>query len=625
MVAKAKHSRKKKIKCKKAFVKKDVFEDEAPLTHSINSPQTSESSNLPISYPKKYLLFQLVSLLLLTFIVYSGTLDHPFHFDDKSNIRSNHLIQISSLSLDELRKAGFESVNHQRPVANISFALNYYFHGLEVRGYHYVNIFIHLLAGIILYYFVKATLCLPLFRDKYSKSQFIPFFAALIWMVHPVHTQSVTYIVQRMNSMAGMFFIITMLFYVKARLTPEKTKKILLFSFSLIASIFAFGSKQSTATLPLFVLLYEWYFFQDLRLKFSRKQLFWIAAIGCMFVLVLFLFLGSSPLDRLFPIYSGRPFTMTERVLTQPRVVLLYILLIFYPAPSLLNLDYDFPLSYSLLSPSTTLLSILVLVFLLGVAIYTARNKRLYSFCILWFMGNLVIESSTIPLEIIFEHRTYLPSMMVILLIVLLLHQAVKKRRVLIVFLTAVAILFSYWTYERNKVWKNELTLWTDIQKKSPNKARANYNLGLAYFEKNRLDEAIPVLEKAVYLYEQQSNQGKYVKRTDTSLCLRLLGNAFRMRGEYKKAIEHLDRALKESSNTANDVKTYFLLGQSYAQILRAQEAVFYFSKALQLSQNFYDVPWMHKVVDDIKLILEKLRFLQEEQKRQLLLNDKND
>src|SRR5210317_881251 len=170
-------------------------------------------------------------------------------------------------------------------------------------------------------------------------------------MVHPLNTQSVTYIVQRMNSMAGMFFIMAMLFYVKARLTPEKTKKILLFLFSLIASIFAFGSKQNTATLPLFILLYEWYFFQDLRLKFSRKQFFWIAALGCLFVFVVYLFLGSSPLDRLFPSYAGRPFTMVERVLTQPRVILHYITLIFYPAPGRLNLDHDFPLSYSLVSP----------------------------------------------------------------------------------------------------------------------------------------------------------------------------------------------------------------------------------------------------------------------------------
>ena len=637
MAEKKKISRKKKkeSKRKKNFKNNDSSKNKKSSTLSANLPQNDENfqssfneekkpnkqsappqknkkNNFSIFYNKKYLLLQITSLLLITFIAYSDTLDHSFHFDDAANIWSNPYIQISSLSLDELSKAGLESVNHQRPVANISFALNYYFHGLEVRGYHYVNIFIHLLAGIILYYFVKATLCLPLYKDKYSKSQFIPFFTALIWLVHPLHIQSVTYIVQRMNSMAALFYIMAMLFYVKARLTPEKTKKILLFLFSLIASIFAFGSKQNTATLPLFILLYEWYFFQDLRLKFSKKQLFWIAAIGCLFVIVLFLLLGSSPLDKLFPSYSGRPFSMAERLLTQPRVVLLYILLIFYPAPSLLNLDYDFPLSYSLLSPSTTLLSILMLVVLLGVAIYAARNKRLYSFCILWFMGNLVIESSTIPLEIIYEHRTYLPSMMAILLIVLLLHQAVNKRRALIVFLTAVAILFSYWTYERNKIWQDELTLWVDCQKKSPNKARANLNLGLAYVEKNRADDAIPVLKKALYLYEQQINQGKYVSKTGISLCLRLLGNAFRFKGEYNKAIEYLNRALNESNNSASDVKTYHLLGQCYAQMLRAQEAVFYFSRALQLSKNFYDVPWMDKTVNEIKLFLEKSKFLLE-------------
>jgi len=571
-------------------------------------------------------LFEVICLVLVTLILYSATIDHSFHLDDAPNIWSNPFIQLSSLSFDNLVTAGFKSVNAKRPVANISFALNYYFHGLDVRGYHVVNIIIHLLAGIMLYYFVKKTLCIPLVRGKFGEAKFIPFFTALIWIVHPVHTQSVTYIVQRMNSMAVMFFIMAMLFYVKARLTPEKTKKILLFSFSLIASIFAFGSKQNTATLPLFILLYEWYFFQDLRLKFSRKQLFWIAAIGCLFVLVLFLFLGGSPINRLFPSYEGRPFSMAERVLTQPRVVLLYILLIFYPAPSLLNLDYDFPLSYSLLSPSTTLLSILVLVVLLGVAIYTARNKRLYSFCILWFMGNLVIESSTIPLEIIYEHRTYLPSMMVILLVVLLLHQAINKKRVLIVFLTAVAILFSYWTYERNKIWQDELTLWADCQKKSPNKARPNLNLGLAYFEKNRPDEAIPFLKKALYIYEQQSAQGKYVSKTGTSLCLRLLGHAFLLKGEHVIALEYLNIALKESSQEANDVKIYHLLGQVYAKEMRAQEAVFYFSKALQLSQNFYQVPWMHKTVVEIKLFLQRSKFLLEAQKkRQLLLNDKND
>jgi hypothetical protein len=231
-----------------------------------------------------------------------------------------------------------------------------------------------------------------------------------------------------MNSMAAMFFIMAMLFYVKGRLTPEKVKKVLFFAISFIAGLLAVGTKQNTATLPLFILLYEWYFFQELRLKFSRQQLFWIAAIGCLFVFVLYLFLGSSPLNSLFPSYAGRPFSMAERVLTQPRVVLHYISLIFYPEPGRLNLDYDFPLSYALFSPVDTFVAILLIIGLLGLAVFTAKKYRLHSFCILWFFGNLVIESSTIPLEIIFEHRTYLPSMLVILLLVLFLYQAVQKK-----------------------------------------------------------------------------------------------------------------------------------------------------------------------------------------------------
>ena len=111
-------------------------------------------------------LFEVICLVLVTLILYSATVDHSFHFDDAPNIWDNHFIQISSLSFDELKKVWFESLNHDRPVANISFALNYYFHGLEVRGYHVVNIIIHLFAGIMLYYFIRKTLSIPLIRDR---------------------------------------------------------------------------------------------------------------------------------------------------------------------------------------------------------------------------------------------------------------------------------------------------------------------------------------------------------------------------------------------------------------------------------------------------------------------------
>jgi tetratricopeptide (TPR) repeat protein len=534
-------------------------------------------------YLKKYFPFEIVCFLFVTIAIYFGTLDHSFQFDDKENIWNNRFIQISNISISELKSAAFDSVNHDRPVANISFALNYYFHGLEVKGYHIVNIVVHLLAGIMLFYFVKTTLDIPLVRKKYGEPGVIPLFTSLIWLAHPLHIQSVTYIVQRMNSMAAMFFIMAMLFYVKGRLTPEKVKKVLFFAISFISGLLAVGTKQNTATLPLFILLYEWYFFQDLRLKFSRQQLFWIAAIGCLFVFVLYLFLGSSPLNRLFPNYDGRPFSMAERVLTQPRVVLYYISLIFYPEPGRLNLDYDFPLSHSLVSPLTTFLAILAIIGMLGLAIYSAKNNRLYSFCILWFFGNLVIESSTIPLEIIFEHRTYLPSMLVILLLVHFLYQAVQKKRVLIVFLVSISLLFSYWTYERNKVWKDDLTFWTDIYKKSPDKARVNQYYGKALYAAGRINEAFPIIEKALQLYEKQIGSQKIKISYELSTYNLNLGILYKDQGDYQKAIFYLNRSLNifYYSTTA-----HYVIGLCYTQIGRYEEAINHLTKAMEFAKH---------------------------------------
>jgi hypothetical protein len=575
------------------------------------------TKRLPTFFSNNYFPLEIVCLVLAIVAVYLGTIDHPFHFDDRENISNESFLQISSLSFDELKKAVFESTNRNRPVANISFALNYYVHGLDVTGYHVVNIIIHLFAGIMLYYFISETLRIYPIKDKFGKPGYIAFFTALIWMVHPLHTQSVTYIVQRMNSMAAMFFIMTLLFYVKARLTTERFKKILFFTVSFIASVLAFGSKQNTATLPLFILLYEWYFFKDLNLKISKQQIIWIAVLACLFGFVLYFFLGSSPLSRLFPDYGGRSFTMAQRLLTQPRVVLHYISLLFYPAPGRLNLDYNFPLSYSLLSPPITIIAILVITGMLGLAIYTARKNRLYSFCILWFLGNLVIESSTIPLEIIFEHRTYLPSMMAIFFLVILLHRLVKNKKMLVVCLVSVALLFSYWTHTRNKVWKDELTLWTDNQKKSPNKARTNLYLGLIYSDKDRVDEAIPVLQKALFLYMQEIQLQRNVNHRNTAFYLAALGTAYMKKGEYPKAIRFLKRALKESPY---DESTHYNLGHCYLRTWRLQKAIHHFSMALELSQHHRARVSMQGKVEEIRYSLEKAKLLLDAQKERKTL-----
>ena len=563
----------------------------------------------------RFISFEIVCLFLVTFTVYLGTLDHDFHLDDQPNISQNSFIQISTLSLDEFLKAAFNGANNYRPVANVSFALNYYFHGMKVRGYHLVNIIIHLLAGIMLFYFVKTTLSISVVRKKYGETKFVPLFTALIWLAHPLDTQSVTYIVQRMNSMAAMFFIMAMLFYVKARLSPEKTKRIVFFSVSFVAGLLAFGTKQNTVTLPFFILLFEWFFFQDLRVKISPRQWLWIIVIGLVFAFVLYLFLGGSPLSKLIPDYGGRPFTLAQRILTQPRVILHYISLLIFPYPGRLNLDYDFPVSYSLVSPTMTLLALLVIITLLGFAIYFIWNNRLYSFCILWFLGNLVIESSTIPLEIIFEHRTYLPSMMTILLLVMLFHQTVNNKKAVMACLVLVTLLFSFWTYERNKVWKDELTLWTDNYKKSPNKARVNFNLGVAYLNSNKASEAIPFLHAGLNFYEKDVELQQNVSVRTTATYFRTLGEAYKEKGELQKAIFYLHKALEESFTDVDDIFTYYFLGQCYGKSLRPQEAVFYFSKALELAKVYEGEARVQATVDNIIKLLNRAKLLLKAQK----------
>jgi len=581
--------------------------------------QKKEKRKFPILNSKILLSFQISFFLLVTLVLYLSTIDHAFQFDDYPNITLNSFIQISKPSVNELVKAGLEGPNPNRPVANISFALNYYFNGLEVRGYRIINIVIHLLAGFVLFNFVKTTLSIPIVRESYGDTKFIPFFTALIWLIHPLHTQSVTYIVQRMSSMAAMFFILAMLFYAKARLTPEKTTRLLFFSTSFIAGLLAFGTKQNTITLPAFIFLYEWYFFQNLRVRLSQKLFLGIIAIGFSFLFVLYLFLGSSPFNNLISGYGGRPFTLSERLLTQPRVVLHYISLLIFPLPSRLNLDYDFPLSHSLFSPMTTLLAILFVIALLGFAIYFIKNNRLYSFCILWFAGNLVIESSIIPLEIVYEHRTYLPSMMVILLILISLRKTVKNWKVFVACLASVSIIFSYWTYERNKVWKDELSLWTDIYKKSPDKARVNLNLGKAYMNSDKASDAIPFLHEGLRLYEQEVKFQQNVSSHTTALYFRALGKAYRKKGELQKSIFYLHKALEKSFNDVDVFFTYDLLGQCYGESLRPQKAIFYFSSALDIASVYKNDVRIQATVINIRKLLNKAKKLLKAQKERNL------
>ena len=435
----------------------------------------------------------------LAFVIYSNTLNVPFVFDDRINISDNPAIRITQLTFENLSNSAFESPDPNRPLANVSLALNYYFHEYEVAGYHLVNITIHALTGILLYFLFVITLKAPVLKRTIIRPQITAFAAAVIWLAHPLQTQSVTYVIQRMNSMATMFYILAMLLYVIARLSVSKRKKIFFFVGCAVSGLAGFWSKEIVITLPFFILLYEFYFLQDLDINwFKSKPFIFTATIIILGAIIL----AGQKLGAMFS-YGGRQFTLEQRLLTESRVVIFYISQLFFPAPSRLNLLHDFSTSVSLLKPLSTLFSVMALASLLVLAGWFARSWRLLSFCILWYIGNLALESTVFPLEIIFEHRNYLPSTFVSLMFSWLVMWGLRFTQFkpfALIMLFLIAMTFSYWTYERNSDWHDEETLLIDCLEKAPNVARTQASLGYVLLWQGRLDEATKRFNTALRL-----------------------------------------------------------------------------------------------------------------------------
>lgn len=590
-------------------------------------------------------LWPIVLLVLVVSTIYLNSLNVPFHFDDKANIHKPAL-KIEALNSEQFIEALSDTKLTSRPISNLSFAFNYFVGGYRVQGYHLVNIGIHVGAGIFLYLLLHLTLNLTVNANSYKKPSTIALMASLLWLANPVATQSVTYIVQRMNSMAAMFFILAILLYAIGRnrqLASKSTQGAFpnwaWFAGSALAGLMAIGSKEIAATLPFFVFLYEWYFFQNLRWQWIKKKLYWLVGVVFVMVLITYFYTKGDIVNQLFSVCSQREFTTWERVLTQFRVVIYYISLIFYPNPNRLTLDYDFPVSVSLISPLSTLFSFLAIAALIALAIYIARRERFISFCILWFFGTLVIESSVICLELVFEHRTYLPSMFLLALFVAMTYRIRKYAFGVSVVLVATTILFSYWAIERNKDWQSTVSLWTDAVAKYPNKARSHSNLGLALMEAGEdgraeqefrraleidpkaevphnnlaslllkqgkreeaefhLNEAVRIkpqyvaarinlgrLKRENGLYQEAVVQFRQALHKDAidPLGNKNLGNALLRSGQPADALPYLEKADLQDSP---DPEVLLDIGESMSRLGRTEEAISVYKKVLNKDKN---------------------------------------
>jgi Flp pilus assembly protein TadD len=509
----------------------------------------------------------LAAAAALTILLYTASLGGPFVFDDEPNILENRYIRISGFSADALCDAAFKSPLPTRPVAYLSFALNYFFNGYNVVGYRFINILIHIVNGGLLYALARLTLRTPALAAERQAAGAIACAAAILWLLHPLHTQSVAYIVQRMTSLAAAFYLLSLACYAGARLAEGTGRRRLLWAGCIASGVLAIGTKEIAATLPVFIFLYEWYFFQTLDGRWLRRRLPLLAAAAAAAVLIGLAYLGfGNPLERIFSAYDGTGMSVGQRLLTQLRVVVFYISLLLWPAASRLNLDHHTAVSLSLIDPVTTLFALLLLAALLLAALLMARREPLGSFAILWFLGNLVIESSVIRLELVFEHRTYLPSVFPALAVVALGARLIREKRAAIALAALVAVAFSFSTWERSRVWGDDVALWRDCLEKSPLKPRPHNNLGSALSNRDRFEEAAVHLARAVEL------------KPDYGDARYNLGYVLVRLGQLDAGVRELTEAVRlepENYMAHNNLGVAYLIQNDYAKAAeRFKEAV---------------------------------------------------
>lgn len=537
-------------------------------------------------------LFAIITLSIIVLSIYANTFHASFHFDDEPNISSDKYLHFNEPSWEKAKEillfASDGSKKIYRPAARLTFAINYYFGQENVLGYHIVNLSIHFLASIFLFLFIYNSLNLPLVKAKYGPNSYsIALLAALLWAINPVQTQAVTYIVQRMASMAGLFYIMSMYFYLKGRTCKNRRIKITQYVFCFVTAILAFASKENAAMLPISIFLLDLFLIQGLTKESIKKNSYLLFALILIPLALALVLAGPSILSskHLLSGYELREYTFFERLLTEPRVILFYITLLFYPMPDRLNLLHDIAISQSLIDPPTTILSILSIFLVLGIAILKSRRWPLISYCILFFFLNHLIESTIFSLELIFEHRNYIPSMLLFVPVPILIVRLIKffsyKKSMQVIFagfITLILVGQSHSTFMRNFAWKTNESLWLDTIDKSPNLSRPHHNLARHYGTIGNREKEITEYELALKLNRWPHGDKRFLTHYN-------LASAYRKLNRIDKAIEQLKEAIEIHPAFPD---AYINLGAILTRKRKYDEAFDYFIKALTYNNKSY-------------------------------------
>ncbi len=488
----------------------------------------------------------IAGLLLLIATTYHEVPNNTFVFDDEHNIVELEALHIEELSLDNILLAIEASPSHKiRVLPSISFAIDWWRGNGDPRPFLWTNLIIHGANALMLFFLTH--LCLKQVRKETDDYKLIAtaFACAALWAVHPIQLQGITYIVQRSTSMASFFMLLSIYGYLHARLGAANKKP--WFILSAVAMGLAMICKEIAFITPCIILLAEYSFCRNNTALVKNRFDPWIMAIPLFILIYIIIDLvsGSGPLTTLIKAgYDARSFSLEERLLTQPRVILFYLSQVLWPLPERFSIEHDFLISKTLLSPTTTLFSLAGILLWCGLGLWAlfTQGKRYIGFFMLWLPTALIIESSILPLEIVYEHRMYFPSTVLFILlaygILTLLHKQNISPYIVWFSVGIIIVLLSYSTMQRVPLWQSQLMLYKHALKLAPESKRANYNYARNLFLDHRYKEAATHFKIALKMKVIDSLYAfNSAIHYNLGLTLHKLGDFSGGEKHYKKAI----------------------------------------------------------------------------------------
>ena len=574
-------------------------------------------------------------------LVYSNSMAGVFVFDDAPHIEQNRRIR-------QLWPSVYVSHPGPRALGMYTFAVNYAFHGLDVWGYHAVNLAIHLSAGLLLFGIVRRTLKREGPASRYGDAaNGIGLAVALLWVVHPLQTQAVTYVVQRLESLMGLFYLGSLYCLIRA---IDSRRSIPWYVGSIVCVGLGSGVKEVILTAPVIMLWYDRAFVSSSWRELVRRR--WAYYLAYVVVALPFLpfvlrrAFASSP-DRMIGVGSAAP-GMWEYLQSQPGVLLHYVRLCVWPSGQCL--DYEWPVATGFWQIVPSGLAILGL---LALTIWCVFRHKEWSFLGGWFFLILAPTSSIVPfIDLAYEHRMYLPSVAVVTGVVIGVYEALQAlarrreihgRRVVLhsVALLVAAIGLGSLTVSRNRLYQSEAAIWQDAVDKAPDNWRAHFNLstsldqtdfarrekhlrrslelapdwspawmnlGILLKDTNRLDASLACFDKAaeltpddpdVYanagptwgLMDQRERAIECYKKAlalnpNHALANCNLGRALMDLGQYDEAFPLLQKAI-EVAPEFRDARSN--LGIAYARLGDIEQAIQCFRQILQRAPEDYE------------------------------------